>query len=165
MATISVEWPSWGPGFPFANSSTTANVQPDELADTFVRNTYPRLYANAKHTVVKPGDRISVSGLDVRVLASAGETIKTAFPGGGTPNFYCANFEPGDIKRRGPQSVGIYVTFGKFRHSFGESDQEHGVRADVSNQSLWRRGCALGFAPRAGQLEFGGAGTRSSPLG
>src|SRR5882672_2153003 len=31
------------------------NVQPGELADTFLKNTYPQLYAKAKHTVAKPG--------------------------------------------------------------------------------------------------------------
>src|SRR5579863_982859 len=54
------------------------NVQPGELADTFLQKIYPQLYANAKHTVVKAGDKISIAGLDVRVVTSAGETIKTA---------------------------------------------------------------------------------------
>src|SRR5712692_10186611 len=49
------------------------NVQPGELADTFLKNTYPKLIANAKHTVAKPGDKIAISGMDVRVVASAGE--------------------------------------------------------------------------------------------
>ena len=31
------------------------NVQPGEAADTFLQNTYPQLYAKAKHTVVKAG--------------------------------------------------------------------------------------------------------------
>src|ERR1700735_4215796 len=34
------------------------NVQPGEAADSFLQNTYPKLYANAKHTVVKAGDKI-----------------------------------------------------------------------------------------------------------
>lgn len=37
------------------------NVQPGELADNFLAKTYPPLYANAKHTVAKPGDRIAVA--------------------------------------------------------------------------------------------------------
>ncbi len=91
------------------------NVQPGELADTFLSKTYPPLYAKSKHTVVKPGDRISVAGLDVRVVTSAGETIKTALPGAGKPNPYCANFKSGDNNAEDPQSVGVFVTFGKFR--------------------------------------------------
>src|SRR2546430_2255255 len=41
------------------------NVQPGELADTFLQKTYPPLYAKAKHTVAKPGDKISMAGARV----------------------------------------------------------------------------------------------------
>ena len=91
------------------------NVQPSELADTFLQKTYPRLYAKAKHTVVKPGDKISMPGLEVRVVTSAGETIKTPLRGAGMPNPYCANFKPGDNNAEDPQSVGTYIGFGRFR--------------------------------------------------
>ena len=91
------------------------NVQPGEAADTFLQNVYPKLYANAKHTVVKPGDKISLAGADVRVVASAGQTIKTPLPGAGAANPYCANFKAGDNNAEDPQSVGVHVTFGKFR--------------------------------------------------
>jgi hypothetical protein len=80
-----------------------------------LRTTYPQLYATAKHTVAKPGDRISIAGADVRVVASAGRVIKTPLPGAGMPNPYCANFKPGDNNAEDPQSVGVHVTFGKFR--------------------------------------------------
>ena len=91
------------------------NVQPGELADTFLRETYPQLIAKAKHTVAKPGDKIAMAGLDVRVVTSAGQVIKTPLPGAGKPNPYCANFKAGDNNAEDPQSVGIHVTFGKFR--------------------------------------------------
>jgi hypothetical protein len=65
--------------------------------------------------VVKPGDKIAVAGLDVRVVTAAGQTIKTALPGAGASNPYCATFKPGDNNAEDPQSVGIHVTFGKFR--------------------------------------------------
>lgn len=91
------------------------NVQPGELADTFLRETYPQLYAKAKHTVVKPGDKISLAGLDVRVVTSAGQTIQTPLPGAGQANPYCASFKPGENNAEDPQSVGVHVTFGKFR--------------------------------------------------
>ena len=91
------------------------NVQPGETADAFLKNVYPPLYAKAKHTVAKPGDKILMAGLDVRVVTSAGETIKTPLPGAGKPNPYCANFKSGDANAEDPQSVGIHVTFGKFR--------------------------------------------------
>jgi competence protein ComEC len=91
------------------------NVQPGELADTFLQKTYPQLYAKAKHTVAKPGDKIAIAGLDVRVVTSAGATIKTPMPGAGKPNPYCADFKGGDNNAEDPQSVGVYMTFGKFR--------------------------------------------------
>ena len=91
------------------------NVQPGEAADNFLQKVYPQLYSKAKHTVVKPGDKIQISGLDVRVVAAAGNTIKTSLPGGGKPNPSCANFKPGENNAEDPQSVGTHITFGKFR--------------------------------------------------
>ncbi|MDP9114514.1 MAG: MBL fold metallo-hydrolase [Acidobacteriota bacterium] len=91
------------------------NVQPGELADNFLKNTYPGLYAKAKHTVAKQGDRIAMPGLDVRVVASAGETIKSPLQGAGKTNPYCANYKHGENNAEDPQSVGIHVAFGKFR--------------------------------------------------
>ena len=91
------------------------NVQPAPAVDEFLASSYPRLYANAKHTVAKPGDRIAVAGLEVQVVASGGETIKMALPGAGAPNPYCASFKPGPNNAEDPMSVGVYVTFGKFR--------------------------------------------------
>ena len=41
-----------------------ANVQPAPAADDFIAKIYPELYANAKHSMVKPGDKITVAGLD-----------------------------------------------------------------------------------------------------
>jgi beta-lactamase superfamily II metal-dependent hydrolase len=91
------------------------NAQPGELADNFLKNTYPQLYAKSKHTVVKPGDTIALQGANVRVVTSAGDTIKSPLPGAGKPNPYCASFKPGENNPEDPQSVGVYVSFGKFR--------------------------------------------------
>jgi competence protein ComEC len=91
------------------------NVQPAPAVDEFLAKVYPQLYAHARHTVAKPGDRIAVAGLEVEVVTSAGETIKAPRPGGGTPNPYCANFRPGTNNAEDPMSVGVTVTFGKFR--------------------------------------------------
>ncbi|MSV29088.1 MAG: MBL fold metallo-hydrolase, partial [Bryobacterales bacterium] len=91
------------------------NVQPGEAADTFLREVYPRLYSKARHTVAKPGDRIPLAGAEVRVVTSAGETIKTPLAGAGKPNPYCAAFKPGENNAEDPQSLGVHVAFGKFR--------------------------------------------------
>src|SRR5205809_3868422 len=60
------------------------NVQPATATDEFLQKTYPQIYAKATHTVARPGGRISVTGLDVLVVTSAGVTIKEALPGAGT---------------------------------------------------------------------------------
>jgi beta-lactamase superfamily II metal-dependent hydrolase len=91
------------------------NVQPGAVADEFLQKTYPALYARARHTVVRPGSKISVAGLDVLVVASAGETIKTALPRAGGANVFCSSFKPGENNAEDPMSVGTYVTFGQFR--------------------------------------------------
>jgi competence protein ComEC len=91
------------------------NVQPSPAVDEFLTKVYPQLYAKARHTVAKPGDKIVVAGLDVTVVTSAGETIKAPLAGAGGPNPYCANFKPGDNNAEDPMSVGVHVAFGKFR--------------------------------------------------
>jgi beta-lactamase superfamily II metal-dependent hydrolase len=82
------------------------------------QKTYAELYKSAKHTVVKPGDKIPLAGVDVTVVTSAGQVIETPLPGGGQPNPACADFKPRDeshVDPENPQSVGVVYTFGRFR--------------------------------------------------
>jgi beta-lactamase superfamily II metal-dependent hydrolase len=78
---------------------------------------YAELYAKARHTVVKPGDKLPVAGLDWRIVTAAGKAITTALPGGGKPNPGCASFTPRPATNdpENGQSVGSVITFGKFR--------------------------------------------------
>jgi competence protein ComEC len=76
---------------------------------------YKEMYAKAKHTVAKPGDRIPIAGLEVRVVTANGETIKTPLPDAGAANPYCASFKPGTNNLEDPMSVGVHLTFGRFR--------------------------------------------------
>lgn len=94
------------------------NIQrQDARTDEFMNKTYPSLYAEAKHTVVKPGDKIQMRGLDWTIVSSAGQAIQTPLPGAGGPNPECATFAPKPIHDddENPQSVGSVITFGKFR--------------------------------------------------
>jgi len=100
------------------------NVQPNATIDPFLQTAYPQLYGKAQHTVAKPGDRISMGGVDVRVVTSAGESIKMPLAGAGTPNPYCAAFKPHAVNpvsgqptgnTEDEQSVGSHITFGDFR--------------------------------------------------
>jgi len=79
--------------------------------DDALFDAYGRARERGKHVVVKPGDRIPVKGIDVKVLAAAGRTIAN-----GKPNPYCAvtPLRSEDETEDG-QSVGILVTLGQFR--------------------------------------------------
>src|SRR5580658_4935378 len=48
------------------------NAQPGQAADDFIHNTYAALIAKARHTVVKPGDKINVAGLNWEIVTSNG---------------------------------------------------------------------------------------------
>src|SRR5262245_50718775 len=92
------------------------NVQPNVDADRFLQHTYPRLYASARHSVVKAGDTISMKDVDVRVVASSGKTIDVPLPDAGKANPYCAGFTPkGADPGENGQSIGLRITFGRFR--------------------------------------------------
>src|ERR1700682_5052338 len=92
-----------------------ANIQPGANIDPVLQR-YAELYNKAKHTVAKPGDKIPVGGLDWRIVSAAGEVLKTPLPSAGRPNPYCASFKAVDVaKTEDDQSVGSFITFGKFR--------------------------------------------------
>jgi competence protein ComEC len=96
------------------------NIQPQNArTDEFMNKTYPALYAEAKHTVAKPGDKLPMRGLDWTIVSSAGEVIKKPLPGAGAPNPECASFVPKGKDEDGgvenTMSVGSVITFGKFR--------------------------------------------------
>jgi beta-lactamase superfamily II metal-dependent hydrolase len=92
-----------------------ANVQPAPGIDEFLKDAYPKLYEKGTHTVAKPGDRIALAGLDVRIVSSAGQVLATPLPGAGKANPYCAAFKPTTNSAEDAQSVGTYVRFGQFR--------------------------------------------------
>ena len=92
-----------------------ANVQPGPGIDEFLKDAYPKLYEKGMHTVAKPGDKIAVAGLDIRVVSSAGQVLTTPLSGAGKPNPYCAAFKPTGNSAEDAQSVGTYVRFGRFR--------------------------------------------------
>jgi beta-lactamase superfamily II metal-dependent hydrolase len=72
------------------------------------------------HTVVKPGDKIPVKGLNVEVVTAAGQVLKKPMagaPGAGKPNPECAAYkkqgENSDLDNA--QSIGMVIEYGKFR--------------------------------------------------
>src|SRR5262245_26548778 len=99
------------------------NVQPGPQIDAVMQQ-YAQLYAKAKHTVVRPGDRIPVADLDWHIVSGGEHILKSPLSGAGASNPYCASFSRHETNpvSGGPvgntedeQSVGSHVTFGKFR--------------------------------------------------
>jgi beta-lactamase superfamily II metal-dependent hydrolase len=90
------------------------NVQPGQAADDFLKSVYADLIAKAQHTVARPGDRIPLGAANVTVVISAGMPI-APLKGAGQRNPECANFQAADNNAEDPMSVGILVTYGKFK--------------------------------------------------
>ncbi len=81
-------------------------------------NTYAELRQKIGYTVLKPGDKIPLKGVDIEVVASAGRLLHKPLKGAGASNTLCAtNPQPASIERdvEDDQSIGLLFTFGKFR--------------------------------------------------
>lgn len=77
---------------------------------------YRKISAGATRKTVKPGDIIPFRGMRVEVLSSAGHVIRSPLPGAGQTNPSCAaETDPGPNSNENGQSVGLLVTFGRFR--------------------------------------------------
>ncbi len=80
---------------------------------------YAQIHAGAVRTVVKPGDKLAVPGLDITVVSSAGQVLKSNLPGAGRPNPACAGFAEKDLSKvfdpDNAYSVGFVLGFGRFR--------------------------------------------------
>jgi beta-lactamase superfamily II metal-dependent hydrolase len=79
---------------------------------------YAQLREKYPHQPVKPGDVIPIKGLQVVVVAAAGDSIAKPLPGAGQANPLCASYQPlppdpGENAR----SIGMIVTFGNLRIS------------------------------------------------
>ena len=80
---------------------------------------YAQIHAGAVRTVVKPGDKLPFPGLDITVVSSAGQVLKSNLPGAGRPNPACAGFTEKDLSKvfdpDNAYSVGFVLGFGRFR--------------------------------------------------
>jgi hypothetical protein len=77
---------------------------------------YEKAIAGHAHVVVKPGWKLPIKGMDVRVLSAAGEHITAPLAGAGEANSYCKS-EPSasEDATENARSVGVLVTYGEFR--------------------------------------------------
>jgi len=80
-------------------------------------NMYQDYASKANRTVVKPGDKIPVKGLDVEVLSGAGKVLPAPLPGAGQANPECGAFrpDPDEETNENQQSLGLLITYGDFR--------------------------------------------------
>jgi len=72
--------------------------------------------AGDRRMTVKPGDFIPTKGMKVEVMTAAGQHISAALPGAGQANPLCGSEPVSEVDTsENAQSLGILVTFGKFR--------------------------------------------------
>ena len=77
---------------------------------------YAAARSRGKHIVPKPGDRIPLEGVDVRVLTAGGASLSAAVDGAGQANPGCASLDAhGDDPSGNRRSVSLRITFGSFR--------------------------------------------------
>lgn len=82
---------------------------------------YADFYKSIPRTIVKPGDKLALTGTDTIAVASDSTTLKAPIakaPGAGRPNPLCAEHKPRDESKVDPDnhhSAGFVMTYGRFR--------------------------------------------------
>ena len=77
---------------------------------------YRQARDKAKHLIVQPGDRVPIKGADALVVSAGGVVLMHALEGAGKPNPACAGLDyREDVYTEDGQSVGLLISFGKFR--------------------------------------------------
>jgi len=92
------------------------SVQSTPAVDEFLSNVYPKLVAQSRRTIVKPGATLALEGVDWQIVSAAGATLQTPLNGAGAPNPACNGIAPQDPDpTENAQSVGSVISFGQFR--------------------------------------------------
>jgi hypothetical protein len=72
-----------------------------------------------KRTVVKPGDKVKMAGLDITAVASGNQFIRSNLPGGGRANAACDGVQKKDesayMDPDNGESAGFVLAYGRFR--------------------------------------------------
>ncbi len=77
---------------------------------------YEKVASGHVRLTAKPGMKLPLKGLEVRILAAAGERITAPLPGAGDKNSDCAaDPAASEDKTENARSVGVLVTYGQFR--------------------------------------------------
>jgi competence protein ComEC len=90
--------------------------------------TYAAACDKIGRTILKPGDKVPIKGVDVQVVHAAGKWISKPLPGAGAPNPACATAKQPDLVTRDLEdnaSIGLLYTYGKFRYYDGADLESH----------------------------------------
>ena len=75
--------------------------------------------SQGKRTIVKPGDKVKMAGLDITAVASANQFIRRNLKGGGQKNSHCGPVRPVDesayFDPDNGESAGFVLAYGRFR--------------------------------------------------
>ena len=90
----------------------------DRIVSAAFLTSYEEL-SRGKRTIVKPGDKVRMSGLDITTVASANQYLRANLRGGGRSNPGCAAARPMDesayIDADNGESAGFVMAYGRFR--------------------------------------------------
>ena len=81
-------------------------------------NAYEEVRRKIGHTVLAPGDKVPLTGVDIEVVTSAGRLLSKPLKGAGAPNPLCATNAQAATNERDvedDQSIGLLFQFGEFR--------------------------------------------------
>ena len=77
---------------------------------------YEKASGGHPRVTVKPGWGLPIKGIEVRVLAAAGDHISAPLAGAGEANSYCKGEPPAAVDdTENARSVGVLITYGQFR--------------------------------------------------
>jgi competence protein ComEC len=90
-------------------------------------NEYSAFRDKGQHILAKPGDTLPIKGMEVKILAGAGEVIGAPLSGAGQPNPACEGYQrPAADQTENGQSLGMLITFGEFRMlNLGDLTRDH----------------------------------------
>ena len=88
----------------------------DDVIAAFAEYSAARDRSGKPHLMPKPGDRLPLKDVEVRVMSADGETATAPVPGAGELNPACDTYEARPFaSRENPRSLGVHVRFGRFR--------------------------------------------------
>ncbi|HEX7139192.1 MAG TPA: MBL fold metallo-hydrolase, partial [Vicinamibacterales bacterium] len=91
-------------------------ILPTDANSKATFDAYAAVRHSGRHIVAKPGDRLPIEGVDVRVVSSGGATISAPVSGAAEPNPACPPSAPDPAEPfENPRSTGVVVQFGQFR--------------------------------------------------